>query len=174
MDIRVFRVFRCSRTWQAIIVKFVLTSLGMVQIERQERFVGLFCKYAKKRIAFIGKMTIFASERNRQSKYMASNSDFVQYIADQCAGAGEIKVRKMFGDYGIYCDGKIFGLVCDDHFYVKPTEAGRAVLRTVDLRPPYDGAKDYFYIADVDDHEYLSLLVRETCKALPMPKPKRK
>ena len=146
----------------------------MVQIDRQERFVGLFCKYAKKRIAFIGKMTNFASERNRQSKYMASNSDFVQYIADQCAGAGEIKVRKMFGDYGIYCDGKIFGLVCDDHFYVKPTEAGRAVLRTVDLRPPYDGAKDYFYIADVDDHEYLSLLVRETCKALPMPKSKRK
>ena len=102
-------------------------------------------------------MTNFASERNRQSKYMASNSDFVQYIADQCAGAGEIKVRKMFGDYGIYCDGKIFGLVCDDHFYVKPTEAGRAVLRTVDLRPPYDGAKDYFYIADVDDHEYLAV-----------------
>ena len=37
---------------------------------------------------------------------MASNPDFVQYIADQCAGAGEITVKKMFGDYGIYCDGK--------------------------------------------------------------------
>ena len=44
---------------------------------------------------------------------MASNPDFVQYIADQCAGAGEITVKKMFGDYGIYCDGKIFGLICD-------------------------------------------------------------
>ena len=32
---------------------------------------------------------------------MASNPDFVQYIADQCAGAGEITVKKMFGDYGI-------------------------------------------------------------------------
>ena len=31
---------------------------------------------------------------------MASNPDFVQYIADQCAGAGEITVKKMFGDYG--------------------------------------------------------------------------
>ena len=30
---------------------------------------------------------------------MASNPDFVQYIADQCAGAGEITVKKMFGDY---------------------------------------------------------------------------
>jgi len=37
---------------------------------------------------------------------MASNADFVQYIADQCSGAGEIVTKKMFGDYGIYCDGK--------------------------------------------------------------------
>ena len=29
---------------------------------------------------------------------MACNQDFVQYIADQCSEAGEITVRKMFGD----------------------------------------------------------------------------
>ena len=105
---------------------------------------------------------------------MASNADFVQYIADQCADAGEIVTRKMFGDYGIYCNGKIFGLICDDRFYLKPTEAGKALLRKIELRPPYEGAKDYFYIEDVDDHEYLSTLVRATCKALPEPKPKKR
>lgn len=105
---------------------------------------------------------------------MASNIDFVQYIADQCGGAGEIVTKKMFGDYAAYCDGKIFGLICDNGFYVKPTEAGRALLRTVDMRPPYKGAKDYFYIADVDDRDYLSALVRETCKALPAPKAKKR
>ena len=88
---------------------------------------------------------------------MACNTDFVQYIADQCTDAGEITVKKMFGDYGIYCDGKIFGLICDDRLYVKPTEAGHQLLRTVELHPPYPGAKDYFYIADVDNREYLSL-----------------
>ena len=105
---------------------------------------------------------------------MASNTDFVQYIADQCFGVGEITVKKMFGDYGIYCNGIIFGLICDSCFYLKPTEAGRALLRNVDLRPPYDGAKDYFFIDDVDDRDYLSVLVRETCKTLPQPKPKKK
>lgn len=105
---------------------------------------------------------------------MASNADFVQYIADQCAEAGEIVTRKMFGDYGIYCNGKIFGLICDDRFYLKPTEAGKALLRKLELRPPYEGAKDYFYIEEVDDHEYLSTLVRATCKALPEPKPKKR
>ena len=98
---------------------------------------------------------------------MASNTDFVQYIADQCSGAGEIMTKKMFGDYGIYCDGKIFGLICDDRLYIKPTKAGRQLLRTVELQPPYPGAKDYFLIVDVDDRDYLSELVRESCKELP-------
>jgi TfoX/Sxy family transcriptional regulator of competence genes len=105
---------------------------------------------------------------------MASNPDFVQYIVDQCSGAGSVEAKKMFGDYGIYCDGKIFGLICDNGFYVKPTEAGRALLRTEDMRPPYEGAKPYFYIEDVDDRDYRAALTRATCAALPEPKPKRK
>ena len=105
---------------------------------------------------------------------MACNPDFVQYVVDQCADAGEITVRKMFGDYGIYCHGKIFGLICDDRLYIKPTEAGRRLLRKEDLRPPYDGAKDYFYIAEVDDCQYLASLVKATCNELPEPKPKKR
>ena len=105
---------------------------------------------------------------------MASNPGFVQYIVDQCGGAGEIVARKMFGDYGVYCGGKIFALVCDNGFYVKPTEAGRVLLRSEVLRPPYPGAKPHFYIEDVDDRDYLAALTRATCAALPEPKPKRK
>ena len=55
---------------------------------------------------------------------MASNPDFVQFIIDQCTGAGEIAVKKMMGDYCIYCDGALFGLICDNNFYVKVTESG--------------------------------------------------
>ncbi len=105
---------------------------------------------------------------------MASNTDLVQYIIDQCGGAGVITVRKMFGDYGVYCHGKFFGLISDNGFYVKPTDAGRAFLRTEELRPPYDGAKPYFYIEDIDDRDYLSALVKATCDALPYPQPKAK
>ena len=105
---------------------------------------------------------------------MASNPDFVQYIVDQCSGAGEISARKMFGDWCVYCNGKPFALVSDNGFYVKPIEAGRRLLRTDDMRPPYDGAKPHFYIEDVDDRDYLSALVRATCAELPEPKPKTK
>ena len=105
---------------------------------------------------------------------MASDIDFVQYIADQCSGAGEIVTRKMFGDYAVYCGGKIFGLISDNGLYLKPTDVGREMLGEVELRPPYEGARDYFYIADVDDRELLSSVVREMCKVLPDPKPRKK
>lgn len=105
---------------------------------------------------------------------MACTPDFVQYVVDQSADAGVITAKKMFGGYCIYCDNKIFGLICDNRFYIKPTEAGRKLLRTEQLQPPYKGAKNYFYIEELDDHEYIAALVRSTCKELPEPKPKKR
>lgn len=104
---------------------------------------------------------------------MACNADFVQYVIDQCSGAGEITVKKMMDDYCIYCKGILFGLICDNNLYIKVTEEGRGVLKEEVLRPPYDGAKDYFYIEDVDDRDYLTLLIKTTLPHLPLPKPKK-
>lgn len=93
---------------------------------------------------------------------MASNVDLVNYIVDQCGGAGDIIAKKMFGDYGLYCNGKIVGLICDNSLFVKPTEAGKSLISEVEKRPPYKGAKEYFYIADVDDSDFLSKLIKAT------------
>ncbi len=105
---------------------------------------------------------------------MASSKEFVEYIVDQLADAGGITYRKMFGEYGIYCDGKIFALVCDDRFYVKITNAGRKICPGLEEVAPYDGAKPYFLVEEIDDREKLAELAAETCKELPVPKPKKK
>ena len=52
---------------------------------------------------------------------MGSSLNFVEFVADQMEGAGEITYKMMFGEYGLYCEGKIVALVCDDQFFVKPT-----------------------------------------------------
>ena len=105
---------------------------------------------------------------------MASNSDFVQFIVDQCSGAGEIAVKKMMGDYCIYCNGVLFGLICDNNLYIKMTEAGEAVLDEVVLRPPYPSARDHFYITNVDDRDYLEDIIRATLPELISSKSKAK
>lgn len=105
---------------------------------------------------------------------MASSPDLVQYISDQCSGAGVIDIKKMMGDYCIYCNGVLFGLICDNNLYVKVTEQGKAVLRELELRPPYPGAKNHFYISDIDDSDYLAALIKATIPALPLPKSRKK
>lgn len=105
---------------------------------------------------------------------MSCSHDFVQYIVDQSSGAGEITVRKMMGDYCIYCNGVVVGLICDNTLYIKPTETVRALLREVVLRTPYDGAKEHFVITDVDDRDYLAEIVKTTAANLPAQKNKKK
>ncbi|MGE5622672.1 MAG: TfoX/Sxy family protein [Bacillota bacterium] len=106
---------------------------------------------------------------------MASDPDFVEYVCDQIAGAGAISSRKMFGDYAIYCNGKVVALVCDNQFFLKPTDGSRAAVGRVVEAPPYPGAKPYFLIEDgLDDREWMANLVRITEREVPMPKPRKK
>ena len=104
---------------------------------------------------------------------MASKPEFVEYVAEQCRGAGEITYKKMFGEYALYCGGKLFALVCDNEFFVKITAKTKELYLTLPEKPPYDGAKNYFLVEDIDDREFLTGLVAATCAALPEPKPKR-
>ena len=81
----------------------------------------------------------------------------------------------MFGEFGIFSDGKIFGLVCDNQLFIKPTEGGRAFIKDVLEAPPYPGAKLYFLIEDqIEDRDWLSELIRISVKELPPPKPKKR
>ena len=81
----------------------------------------------------------------------------------------------MFGEFGIFSNGKIFGLVCDNQLFIKPTEGGRAFIKDVVEAPPYPGAKLYFLIEDqIEDRDWLSELIRISVKELPPPKPKKR
>jgi len=106
---------------------------------------------------------------------MSSDENFVSFLAEQMEDAGEIRYRKMFGEYAIYCGEKVIALVCDDKLFIKPTDEGRLYIGDVVEAPPYQGAKLYFFIEDkFEDKEWISGLVRITENQLPAPKPKKK
>ncbi len=106
---------------------------------------------------------------------MPSDQNFVDFVLEQIKNAGEITAKKMFGEYGIYADGKLFGLVCDNKLFIKPTIPGREFIGDVVEAPPYEGAKPSLLIEDkIEDSDWLSELVRISVKELPDPKPKKK
>ena len=105
---------------------------------------------------------------------MASDFSFILYVCDQMSRAGDVSFRKMFGEYAIYCDGKVVALVCDNQFFLKRTAAARAFLGNVVEASPYEGAKPHFLIEEeLEDQEFASELVRLTACELPAPQPRK-
>jgi DNA transformation protein and related proteins len=106
---------------------------------------------------------------------MATAQSTVDFLTDQMSEAGDVRSRKMFGEYTIYCNEKVVALVCDDQLYVKPTEAGRAFVGSVTEAPPYPGSKNFYWIDESqwEDRQWLSELIAKTEKEVPAPKKKR-
>ena len=106
---------------------------------------------------------------------MPTQDRTVAFLQDQLSGVENLSIRQMFGEYGVWVDGKTVGLVCNDQLFIKPTPAGKLLAKDASEAPPYRGAKPSMLIdAELwEDADWLCGLVRETTAALPAPKPKR-
>lgn len=104
---------------------------------------------------------------------MATQQRTIDFLLEKAAGAGGVAAKPMFGEYGVYVEGKMIGMVCDDQLFLKPTVSGRAHAEPVSDAQPYPGAKPQMLIAADrwDDAEWLGELLRVTAAELPTPKP---
>lgn len=106
---------------------------------------------------------------------MATSAEFMEYVAEQLAEAGKITYRKMFGEYALYLDGKVVGLVCDNQVFIKITEPGKALLgEDAPTGFAYPGAKPSFVADSLDNQDLWVEVIQQTAKVLPAPKPKKK
>jgi TfoX/Sxy family transcriptional regulator of competence genes len=105
---------------------------------------------------------------------MATDPGFAAFVLEQASDAGDVRVRRMFGEYALYKGDKVVALLCDDQVFLKPTVAGRALLTGVVEAPPYTGAKLHLLLgAELEDRALLAALLEQTADELPEPKPKK-
>jgi TfoX/Sxy family transcriptional regulator of competence genes len=106
---------------------------------------------------------------------MASDERTISFLLDQLSRAA-VSAKKMFGDYGLFCEGRMVALVCDDQLFVKPTQRGRSFAPDLAEGIPYHGASPCLLVDEErwDDADWLVELVLITVEELPMPKPKSK
>jgi TfoX/Sxy family transcriptional regulator of competence genes len=106
---------------------------------------------------------------------MATEQKTADFLTEQMSAAGNVRNRKMFGEYTVYCDEKVVALICDEQLFIKPTAPGKDFIGEVREAPPYPGAKMYYLISEDkwDDAGWLAELTRITADALPAPKPKK-
>lgn len=104
---------------------------------------------------------------------MATDKEFITYLLDALSPVGKMSAKSMFGEYALYMDDKILGLVCDNQLFLKITNAGRAVLGHDAVEAPaYPGSKPYFLVESVEDTEFMNRLIHQSWQELPFKKTK--
>lgn len=100
---------------------------------------------------------------------MASDQATVDFILEQASRGNDVRARKMFGEYGVYCDERFVGIVADDRLYLKVTDAGAALLPDAERESPYPGAKPHLIVDEevIESADRLSEVFRATAAALP-------
>lgn len=95
---------------------------------------------------------------------MSSSKEFRDFILEQLSDLGCVTCKAMFGEFALYYDGKLFGLICDDRLLVKVTPLSQEYNLPQAL--PYEGAKPMFLIENLDDRQYLCSLVKRVASSL--------
>ena len=105
---------------------------------------------------------------------MPSTKTYLEFVLGQLSELNEISCRKMMGEYMLYYRGKYFGGIFDDRFLVKNISSARKLMPSAALELPYEGAKEMLLVDNVDDREFLRVLVEEMYEELPEPKNKKR
>ena len=103
---------------------------------------------------------------------MGSTVDFIEFVVEQIAGTGNIRYRKMFGEYAVYVNDKPVLLVCDDTVFVKMLDEVAEEMKEAGTGYPYEGAKEH-YILDIDDQDLSRKVVSILEPITPIPKPRK-
>jgi DNA transformation protein and related proteins len=66
---------------------------------------------------------------------MANSNEFIDFLHEVFEDLGPIQAKRMFGGYGIYHDGLMFGLVVANQLYLKVDDENRHFFLTQKLGP---------------------------------------
>ncbi|MFN7171870.1 MAG: TfoX/Sxy family protein [Fimbriimonadaceae bacterium] len=106
---------------------------------------------------------------------MSTKPETAAKVVQALEAAGSVRVKRMFGEYGVYLNDKFIGVICDDILFLKPTPAGEDILEIAEFAPPYPGARPHLIVPTGlwGDAELMAELAQATHDALPAQKPKQ-
>ena len=103
---------------------------------------------------------------------MGTSESYIGFVCEKLERFGNIRSRKMFGEYMVYLNDKPILTVCDNTVFVKKLPQLSDIMKNSDCGFPYDGAKEMLLVEDVDDKALLTGLFRAMVEELSPPKRK--
>lgn len=103
---------------------------------------------------------------------MACTERFIEELCEILSPLGDVRSRKMMGDYVIYVNDKCVITACDNIAFVKKLPCIAGLMQDAECGVPYPGAKDA-YILDLSETRKVLDTVSAVWNALPYPKRKK-
>src|SRR5215470_9222688 len=72
---------------------------------------------------------------------MVASDSFAEFLSEQLAPLGRVKMRRMFGKTGVFCDGFMLGMVTDNTLYFRVNDRNRDAFKEAESSPPLNYAK---------------------------------
>ncbi len=104
---------------------------------------------------------------------MACTNEFIEFLCDILRPLGEVRSKKMMGDYVIYVNEKCVITACDNNAYVKKLPCIADMMADAETGSPYQGAKEA-YILDLSDTRKVLKVIETLWEHLPFPESKKK
>ena len=82
---------------------------------------------------------------------MASDAEMASYIADMLNPLGEVRIKRMFGEYCFYVNEKPVGFLCDNEVLVKTNAEMRTLYPEMPQKLLFDGAVNPMWLIDNPD-----------------------
>ncbi len=104
---------------------------------------------------------------------MSTSQDYIIFVCEQIRESGDVRYKKMFGEYMVYINDKPILLVCDNTVYIKMKEEIAHLMADAPTGVPYKGAREH-YVLDVEDNELCTDVIKVLLPITPLPKPRKK
>ena len=104
---------------------------------------------------------------------MACSTEFIKFVCEALAPLGDVRSRKMMGEYVIYVNEKCVITACDNTAFIKKLPCIAELMAHAESGCPYEGAREA-YILDFQDRQNVLKVIATLWEDLPFPKSKKK
>ena len=104
---------------------------------------------------------------------MATSREYALFVENLFRGMDGFSMKRMFGEYGIYLQGRVLGFLCDEQILLLDTPTARKLLPDAERKELFPGSKLFIIFSDEGNHHLLQSVAQAMWEELPVPKPRK-
>lgn len=104
---------------------------------------------------------------------MATSREYALFVENLFRGVDGFSMKRMFGEYGLYLQGRVLGFLSDDQILLQDTPTARRLLPDAERKELFPGSKLFIIYSDEGNHHLLQSVVQAMWEELPVPKPRK-